>query len=994
MTTTTTNFKSIQLLRQWCMLTLPTVFNDALSYNEQVCKLTEAINEMATTINGLPDYIIELVKELLDQMNLEEIVKQVLADYFFINVKNPPAPLVGAKGDGIANDTAAIQAMIDYVAGKKTYLFFPGGIYSVNQLVMKTGVSLIGEDRYRTIINLEAASNVDLIGGDMGDCTIGNLTLSSNMPGQTQNCSIYNGNVGDMLWYNVILKNAYDVMSIDVGSLVQMDNIIVDGTQGNGLMIGGERCTISNLDFVNTSELNNNTLLTLNSNYAVVDKVTCFTAIKNGINVTGNYCWVDGIIQNAITPVTNTGVGNVINVATANNNIVIKPQTRESYSGGLTVSAPSSTELIAGDKTVNANGVSITANGAMELDGHATIDIMAGGNINETATGSVRVNGTNITNTATGTVNLTSQELLLNPKNPLTYSKPSVINDYFNGVPAKDSSNVPYTILTAGPMLDKLAENKDVKNLVFATFENRITVEESVNESFLQGCTMTADYYYCLYRNSNETSQIIKKINKATLAETDYKFTNLYHGNSMTTDGQYLYVTAWRTNAETNRVYVMDLNCTVITSLETVAITGLGFDGTNVYGYGSNSVYKFAFNGTTLTYSKFVDLDMSYINPSVVFQGLGCYDEKFYMPSSIPHGFMVWNYDGSWFGYLNEPFPIDMMFSIGELEDCEVINGVITQFSSYNAPGTALKITLISTIDLVHGTFMKTITHPTQNHYSLNVDFSTTEKFRDGTTSRPFKEIYEAIDCAMNLSALNGLGSYVIVKNTGVYRKFEIRSGVYDISPASGSSNFKCESIAFYNRDQITVNKVLFTGNATTNSGIICSGSIVKFIDFSFANTVTGKQLINCINANVTILGLGAVSESGYVLWTSEALRTANIYMLFNTHSVVTMYDTIWPVNFATSGYSYFTKGLVVANNITKNGEVTFNRLNNTTSMPNIKNNFSYYLFVIGGVGYVVVNNCSIAVGSVTYAITLTNTGISVTATGGNPNITEIMGIN
>lgn len=973
-----TNFKSIELLRCWCMKSLPTVFSDALSYNQQVCLLTKAINDMANTINGLPDYIIELVKELLNQLGLEEIVKEVLAELYFVNVKNPPNNMTAAVGDGVTDDTAAIQAMISYLNSKRAYLFFPAGIYSVTGLNVTTNMSLIGLDRYQTTLQLRAGSNKDLLIGDLGSCTISDITLDANMPGQTRNCSVFDGNVGNMLWYNVILKNAYDVMSMDMGSLVQMDNIIVDGTQGNGLMIGGERCTISNLDFVNTSELNNNTLLTLNGNYAVVDKVTCFTAIKNGINVTGNYCWVDGIIQNAITPVTNTGVGNVINVATANNNIVIKPQTSESYSGGLTVSAPSSTELIAGDKTVNANGVSITANG---------------GNINETATGSVRVSGTNITNTATGTVNLTSQELLLNPKNPLTYSKPSVINDYFNGVPAKDSSNVPYTILTAGPMLDKLAENKDV-NLVFATFENRITVEDSVNESLLQGCTMTSDYYYCLYRNSNETSQIIKKINKATLAETDYRFTNLYHGNSMTTNGQYLYVTAWGTNAETSRVYVMNLNCTVITSLETVAITGLGFDGTNVYGYGSNSVYKFAFNGTTLTYSKFVDLDMSYINPSVVFQGLGCYDEKFYMPSSIPHGYMVWNYDGSWFGYLNEPFPIDMMFSIGELEDCEVINGVITQFSSYNAPGTALRITLISTIDLVHGTFMKTITHPTQNHYNLNVDFSTTEKFRDGTKSRPFKEIYEAIDCAMNLSALNGLGSYIIVKNTGVYRKFEIRSGVYDISPASGSSNFKCESIAFYNRDQITVNNVLFTGNATTNSGIICSGSIVKFINLSFANTVTGQQLINCINANVTILGLGGVSESGYVLWTSGALRTANIYMLFNTRSVVTMYDTTWPVNFATSGYSYFTKGLVVANNITSNGAVTFNRLNNTTSMPNVRNNFSYYLFVIGGVGYVVVNNCSIAVGSVTYAITLTNTGISVTATGGNPNITEIVGIN
>lgn len=74
-----TNFKSIELLRCWCMKSLPTVFSDALSYNQQVCMLTQAINEMSSTINGLPDYIVALVKELLEMMNLEEIVKKVLS---------------------------------------------------------------------------------------------------------------------------------------------------------------------------------------------------------------------------------------------------------------------------------------------------------------------------------------------------------------------------------------------------------------------------------------------------------------------------------------------------------------------------------------------------------------------------------------------------------------------------------------------------------------------------------------------------------------------------------------------------------------------------------------------------------------------------------------------------------------------------------------------------------------------------------------------------
>lgn len=423
--TTTTNFKSIPLLRQWCMLTLPTVFNDALSYEEQVCKLTQAINEMATTINGLPDYIIELVKELLDQMNLEEIVKQVLADYFFINVKNPPAPMVAAKGDGIANDTAAIQSMINYVSGKKNYLFFPAGIYSVNQLTMVPNVSLVGQDRFQAIINLEAGSNTDLITGEMGNCTISNLTLSANMPGQTQNCSVYHGNVTSMLFDNVIFKNGFDVLSLSIDGLVQMSSIVVDGAQGNGVMIGGSRCSVDVIDFMNTSALNNETLLTVSGANHVIQNVTCYTAIKNGVVVNGNNNVIKGVILNAITPVTNTGTNNRIEIVTTNNNIEIQNGTAKTISGPYEVTAASSTEMIAGDKDVMANNVEISATGNLNVHG-ATTDVGA-----------------------TNGVTVAGKDVTLNPTNPLGYKAPQVLNDYFKYVEFQNNNTV-YNVLVAG----------------------------------------------------------------------------------------------------------------------------------------------------------------------------------------------------------------------------------------------------------------------------------------------------------------------------------------------------------------------------------------------------------------------------------------------------------------------------------------------------------------------------------------------------------------
>ncbi len=474
--TTTTNFKSIPLLRQWCMLTLPTVFNDALSYDEQVCKLTRAINEMATTINGLPDYIIELVKELLDQMNLEEIVKQVLADYFFINVKNPPAPLVAAKGDGIVNDTAAIQAMINYVSGKKNYLFFPAGIYSVNQLTMMRNVSLVGQDRYHAIINLEAGSNTDLLTGEMGNCTISNLTLSANMPGQTQNCSVYHGNVTSMLFDNVIFKNGFDVLSLDIDGLVQMSSIVVDGAQGNGVMIGGSRCSVDVIDFMNTSTLNNETLLTVSGANHVIQNVTCYTAIKNGLVVNGNNNVVKGVILNAITPVTNTGTNNRIEIVTTNNNIEIQNGTAKTISGPYEVSAASSTEMIAGDKDVMANNVEISATSNLNVHG-ATTDVGA-----------------------TNGVTVAGKDVTLNPTNPLGYKAPQVLNDYFKYVEFQNNNTV-YNVLVAGDEILNIGNPfNTVADMVsgtmksgFATCLGYYTVGDSVPLYYIIKDTGTAD---------------------------------------------------------------------------------------------------------------------------------------------------------------------------------------------------------------------------------------------------------------------------------------------------------------------------------------------------------------------------------------------------------------------------------------------------------------------------------------------------------------------
>lgn len=405
------------------MLTLPTVFNDALSYDEQVCKLTQAINEMATTINGLPDYIIELVKELLDQMNLEDIVKQVLADYFFINVKTPPAPLKAAMGDGITNDTEAIQGMINYISGKKNYLFFPGGVYSVNQLIMTNGISLIGMNRYSTTINLEANTDKDLLSGDIGNCTISNITLSANMPGQTQNCSIFNGNVTNLTLNNVILKNAYNVLSLNIDGIVQGDNIIVDGMQGNGINIGGDRCVINTVNFKNNSKLNAGTLITVSGDNNTITNISNTEYAENGISVNGNYNVIRGYVNGTTNPIINNG-NNIINIGT--NGI------ENSENGGAN-------NNVNGNNTTNVNGnnnITVSGNNNITVsgDGAETFKKNLLQNIGEKGT-------------------VISPDYYLNIANHLTYETPTEYAKNLKSVKMKDSSNTVYDVLVGVPGL-------------------------------------------------------------------------------------------------------------------------------------------------------------------------------------------------------------------------------------------------------------------------------------------------------------------------------------------------------------------------------------------------------------------------------------------------------------------------------------------------------------------------------------------------------------
>ena len=970
---TTTNFKSIQLLRQWCMLTLPTVFNDALSYNEQVCKLTEAINEMATTINGLPDYIIELMKELLDQMNLEDIVKQVLADYFFINVKNPPAPLVGAKGDGIANDTAAIQAMIDYAAGKKTYLFFPGGVYSVNQLVMKTGVSLIGEDRYRTIINLEAASNVDLLGGDMGDCTIGNLTLSANMPGQTQNCSVFDGNVGNMLVSNVIFKNGYNVLSIDVDGLVQMNNIVFEGVQGNGLSIGGDRVVANNIEFVRGS-LNADTLITVSGTNCMLTNLLNTSSCNKVLNITGNNNVIMGVAKGTQTPYSVTGTDNFIDIITSNGHEVIDGKYVHNTNGSVSINCNASTqninttnEVIDGKYVHNTNdSVSIKCNASTQ-------------NINTTNTvhvgGGDLLTANNSTETINTTKEITANDIYLNPNNPLKYGTVKDYNNYFKVIDMKDEDENPYNLLVPGADIGQIG---NINSLTISAKRLGRWLIPFGNNTADKGATLAFSYSQGSYFIESANRMLIgfipyntadiRKNNNCMIREYNMVDGSLIrekvipsggHVNGMGMDetNQIVYVAqtlTYNSSGETldsKVILALDyatLSVKQVINVDTTLTTFLNsvsYDNDNNKLYAMSPNYIFEINSTngdiisTIPLSKPDGLDAADIG----YQDGAVKGGFIYQPISDPEGLIVYDMSGALVKVFNFPNYTDNLYAWSETEGITVLNNgnlminCCTQIDNASEYCCTQVFYCSDTIAQLE----KNLYRGNPNRFSVTyLDFASTAFNPTGLESAPFKIPGELL---MSLKA-----------NTYAPQINEIRvtKGEYPAIRMDGMSNlhFVCNGASF--------SSII----CTKCSNIYFANAVIKKTNFYVTNAlyvsrVTGLTLDNllCTTAEWTypdtyvfyiekssFTWLGGVGSSDYInpnTYDTGKLFYLIDYSLTNNSSFQNVYSSYQKL--INTGYTLATGSAAPKSTLSFNSAITNGWVTNPIS------NFRYINFEI-----------------------------------------------
>lgn len=114
----------------------------------------------------------------------------------------------GAVGDGATNDTAAIQAAISASAGRT--ILFPAGTYLTNgiSILNLTGVHLVGENKYNTIIKSNAGVNDHVVAYTNAiNCSLENLTIDQNSTGKTGGHGIRLGGVDGLTLRNFIVKS-------------------------------------------------------------------------------------------------------------------------------------------------------------------------------------------------------------------------------------------------------------------------------------------------------------------------------------------------------------------------------------------------------------------------------------------------------------------------------------------------------------------------------------------------------------------------------------------------------------------------------------------------------------------------------------------------------------------------------------------------------------------------------------------------------------------
>lgn len=229
-----------------------------------------------------------------------------------INVLYPPANLTAAVGDGVHDDTMAIQSVINYVSSNGGgIVLIPKGTYIISQLILPSNIVIKGLGIGITNLKQKNQSNAHfIINNDIANgnsnIRVENLSIDGNKEEQTaaSNFGIYLDNITKIEINSVEVKNCLS-HGIDIrnGSYAYINNCFVHDNSGHGINLNSTDYT----DLIGNSSYNNDigyyaenscSYLTMSSNFSIKNNRSGFSTpidtLSTSITLSDNVSFSNG----------------------------------------------------------------------------------------------------------------------------------------------------------------------------------------------------------------------------------------------------------------------------------------------------------------------------------------------------------------------------------------------------------------------------------------------------------------------------------------------------------------------------------------------------------------------------------------------------------------------------------------------------------------------------------------------------------------------------